>query len=92
MCGIVGIANSNLRQISRETLEKMNRCIVHRGPDDDGFYINDNIGLAMRRLSIIDISHGKQPIYSRDKTKWIVFNGEIYNFRELRDDFGKRRL
>ncbi len=89
MCGIVGIANSNSRQISRETLEKMNRCIVHRGPDDDGFYVNNNIGLAMRRLSIIDISHGKQPIYSRDKTKWIVFNGEIYNFRELRDDLEK---
>ncbi len=90
MCGIVGIANANSRAVSREIIERMNACIVHRGPDDDGFYIRENVGLAMRRLSIIDIAHGKQPIYNQDKTAWIVFNGEIYNFQELRKDLEKR--
>jgi asparagine synthase (glutamine-hydrolysing) len=86
MCGIVGVANANSRSIDREVLEKMNRCIAHRGPDDDGFYVNENVGLAMRRLSIIDIAHGKQPMHNESKTAWIVFNGEIYNFQELRKD------
>ncbi len=86
MCGIVGIANAKSRGIDREVLEKMNRCIEHRGPDDDGFYVNENIGLAMRRLSIIDVAHGKQPMHNESKTAWIVFNGEIYNFQELRKD------
>jgi len=90
MCGIVGTVNSNSRIVNREVLEKMNACIVHRGPDDDGFYLKENVGLAMRRLSIIDLAHGKQPIHNRDKTKWIVFNGEIYNYRELRTDLEKR--
>ena len=90
MCGIVGIANSNLRVASRETIERMNKCIVHRGPDDDGFYVKENIALAMRRLSIIDVAHGKQPMHTTDKSKWIVFNGEIYNFQELREDLEKR--
>ncbi len=59
MCGIVGIINANSRKADREILEKMNKCIVHRGPDDDGFYINGNAALAMRRLSIIDLAGGK---------------------------------
>ena len=90
MCGIVGIANANSRSVDREVLEKMNRCIVHRGPDDDGFYVRENVGLAMRRLSIIDIAHGKQPMHNEGKTAWIVFNGEIYNYQELREDLEKR--
>ncbi len=90
MCGIVGAVNANSRQINREIIERMNQCIVHRGPDDDGFYINKNVGLAMRRLSIIDIAHGKQPIHNYNQSKWIVFNGEIYNFQELRADLEKR--
>jgi asparagine synthase (glutamine-hydrolysing) len=90
MCGIVGIANTNSRAASRETLERMNRCIVHRGPDEDGFFLRENIGLAMRRLSIIDLAGGQQPIFSEDKTKAIVFNGEIYNFQELKADLEKR--
>ncbi|MDQ3713334.1 MAG: asparagine synthetase B, partial [Acidobacteriota bacterium] len=67
----------------------MNEAIVHRGPDDDGFYVRENIGLAMRRLSIIDVACGKQPIHNSDKTAWIVFNGEIYNFQSLRADLEK---
>ena len=90
MCGIVGFVKNNSHSAEREILERMNNCIVHRGPDDDGFYVNGSVGLAMRRLSIIDIAHGKQPIHNRDKTKWIVFNGEIYNFQELRTDLEKR--
>ncbi|MDQ3748688.1 MAG: asparagine synthase (glutamine-hydrolyzing) [Acidobacteriota bacterium] len=90
MCGIVGITNVNSRRIDREILQKMNDAIIHRGPDDDGFYVNENIGLAMRRLSIIDIAHGKQPIHNYDKSAWIVFNGEIYNFQQLRADLEKR--
>jgi len=86
MCGIVGIANTNSRQINREVLQQMNKAITHRGPDEDGFFVDGNIGLAMRRLSIIDLSGGQQPIYNHDKTIAIVFNGEIYNFQELRDD------
>ncbi len=90
MCGIVGFVKNNSQIADRETLERMNRCIVHRGPDDDGFYINKSVALAMRRLSIIDIAHGKQPIFNEDKTKAIVFNGEIYNFQELKSDLEKR--
>ncbi len=90
MCGIVGIANANSRGASREILERMNEAIAHRGPDEDGFYVNENIGLAMRRLSIIDLAGGQQPIYNADKTALIVFNGEIYNFQELRADLEKR--
>ncbi len=88
MCGIVGVVN-NGGHVSRDVLERMNRAIEHRGPDDDGFYVNENVGLAMRRLSIIDLSSGKQPIHNADRTKWIVFNGEIYNYQELRKDLEK---
>ena len=89
MCGIVGVANTNSRRVEREVLEKMNRCIAHRGPDQDGFYVKENIGLAMRRLSIIDVAHGRQPMHNESETAWIVFNGEIYNFQELKKDLEK---
>jgi asparagine synthase (glutamine-hydrolysing) len=62
----------------------MNEAILHRGPDEDGFFVNGNIGMAMRRLAIIDLAGGQQPIHNHDKSKWIVFNGEIYNFQEIR--------
>ncbi len=90
MCGIVGLVQNNSRAVMRETVEKMNRCIVHRGPDEDGFYIKENVGLAMRRLAIIDLKGGQQPIFNEDRTKAIVFNGEIYNFHELRENLEKR--
>ena len=67
----------------------MNEAIRHRGPDDDGFYFSDGVGLAMRRLSIIDLKSGQQPIHNQDSTAWIVFNGEIYNYRELREQLEK---
>ena len=86
MCGICGIAISRGGpQVSKEILHRMNESISHRGPDEDGFYMNDKIGLASRRLSIIDLAGGSQPISNEDGTLQIVFNGEIYNYRELRD-------
>jgi asparagine synthase (glutamine-hydrolysing) len=85
MCGICGVAISRGGpQVSREILEKMNESITHRGPDEDGFYVNDKVGLASRRLSIIDLAGGRQPISNEDGTMKIVLNGEIYNYRELR--------
>ncbi|MGZ8842358.1 MAG: asparagine synthase (glutamine-hydrolyzing) [Pyrinomonadaceae bacterium] len=84
MCGITGIVRSDGAQIDRELLARMNGAIRHRGPDDDGFYFSEGVGLAMRRLAIIDLKSGQQPIHNADKTAWIVFNGEIYNYRELR--------
>jgi asparagine synthase (glutamine-hydrolysing) len=89
MCGIVGIVNQNPRSVEREILEKMNRAILHRGPDEDGFYLKENVGLAMRRLAIIDLAGGQQPMHNPAKTAWLVFNGEIYNYRELRADLEK---
>ena len=84
MCGITGIVRRDGAQIDRELLARMNDAIRHRGPDDDGFYFSDGVGLAMRRLAIIDLKSGRQPIHNADRTAWIVFNGEIYNYRELR--------
>ena len=91
MCGICGIFHSERRQsVSRDTLAAMNGQIIHRGPDDAGFFVEENVGLAMRRLSIIDIQTGHQPITNEDQTLWIVFNGEIYNHQELRKDLEPR--
>jgi asparagine synthase (glutamine-hydrolysing) len=90
MCGIVGFVNAGSRPASREILEGMNKCIVHRGPDEDGFFVHESVALAMRRLAIIDLKGGQQPIWGEDKTSVIVFNGEIYNFQELKKDLEAR--
>ena len=91
MCGICGVFYPNRTQrVSRDMLMSMNQQIVHRGPDDDGFFVEGNIGLAMRRLSIIDIQTGHQPIANEDNSLSIVFNGEIYNHQELRKDLESR--
>lgn len=90
MCGIVGFVSSNKNSINRELLESMNQAIFHRGPDEDGFFVSENVGLAMRRLAIIDLAGGQQPIFNSDKTKAIIFNGEIYNFQSLREALEKR--
>ena len=78
MCGIAGFVNNNGGHVDRAVLEAMNRAIAHRGPDEDGFYIHENVGLAMRRLSIIDLAGGKQPIHNEDKSKWI---GPVQSWR-----------
>jgi asparagine synthase (glutamine-hydrolysing) len=91
MCGICGIFHSErVRGVNRELLAAMNQQIVHRGPDDDGFFVEENVGLAMRRLSIIDIQTGHQPLSNEDGNIWIVFNGEIYNHQDLRKDLQVR--
>jgi asparagine synthase (glutamine-hydrolysing) len=87
MCGICGKFIYDREGVVPEALVKgMADTIAHRGPDDEGFYISGQIGLGFRRLSIIDLSGGHQPISNEDGTIWIVFNGEIYNYRELRHD------
>ena len=84
MCGIAGIANTARGGVDAETIHRMCQTIVHRGPDDEGIFVKDGVGLGMRRLSIIDLAGGHQPIFNEDRSVWIVFNGEIYNFPELR--------
>lgn len=73
------------QEVDPAILNRMNSALIHRGPDDDGMFLYKNIGLAVRRLSIIDVAGGHQPIHNEDQTVWVVFNGEIYNFEELRD-------
>ena len=100
MCGIVGIVNPNGRPLDEAALQNMCAAILHRGPDDEGYYVSHasgtgsesraqgaaSVGLGMRRLSIIDLSTGKQPIHNEDKTVWVVLNGEIYNYTDLRKE------
>lgn len=84
MCGIAGIYNyQNEQQVNESVLRRMTDVIKHRGPDDEGFYLSGRIGLGHRRLSIIDVAGGRQPIFNEDGSVVIVFNGEIYNYREL---------
>ncbi|HKQ60099.1 MAG TPA: asparagine synthase (glutamine-hydrolyzing) [Candidatus Polarisedimenticolaceae bacterium] len=91
MCGIYGIvALRPQRPFDREELAPMAAVTVHRGPDDEGSYLGDGVLLGMRRLSIIDLSGGHQPISNRDGSLWVVCNGEIYNFRELRAELEAR--
>jgi asparagine synthase (glutamine-hydrolysing) len=89
MCGIVGVVRNDKSDVDRDVVGRMCAAIRHRGPDEDGFYFNGAVGLGMRRLSIIDLASGQQPIHNQDRTAWIVFNGEIYNYRELRDKLEK---
>jgi asparagine synthase (glutamine-hydrolysing) len=84
MCGICGKYNFSDRSVERRELERMARSIRHRGPDDEGYYLDGPVGFGFRRLSIIDLEGGHQPMSDQQKTTWVVFNGEIYNFRELR--------
>lgn len=84
MCGITGIYHfANEQAVNEAVLRRMTDVIAHRGPDDDGFYVTGKVGLGHRRLSIIDVAGGHQPLFNEDGTVAIVFNGEIYNYREL---------
>ncbi len=85
MCGIAGQFNFQRREpVERETIVRMARSIAHRGPDDEGFFVAGPVGLGFRRLSIIDLAGGHQPMSDAEETVWVIFNGEIYNYRELR--------
>jgi asparagine synthase (glutamine-hydrolysing) len=100
MCGIVGVASSNTQPVDEAVLRRMCDAIIHRGPDADGYYFSSrretgsgshfeasvSVGLGMRRLAIIDLDTGSQPIHNEDKTVWVILNGEIYNYAELRAD------
>jgi len=88
MCGIAGVVGSLRTQ--RATLGSMNDALRHRGPDGEGYVWSDDVGLAMRRLAIIDVAGGDQPIYNEDGSVCVVYNGEIYNFLEQRQELEKR--
>ncbi len=91
MCGIAGVVSSSRESnITEGLVRHMCDQIVYRGPDDEGIYVADGAGLGMRRLSIIDLAGGHQPVFNEDRSAWIVFNGEIYNFPELRPELEKR--
>ncbi|MGH9358378.1 MAG: asparagine synthase (glutamine-hydrolyzing) [Terriglobia bacterium] len=91
MCGIAGIINrEGGAGVEAATIHRMCLAMVHRGPDDEGVYANGAAGIGMRRLSIIDVSGGRQPVHNEDRNVWVVFNGEIYNFAELRQDLEVR--
>jgi len=90
VCGIAGIVGKQGDVIDAADVHRMCQTIVHRGPDDEGVYARGPVGLGMRRLSIIDLAGGKQPIHNEDRTVWVVFNGEIYNFPELRRELEVR--
>lgn len=91
MCGITGIVHLDRNHPVKEaTVRKMAASIIHRGPDDEGYYMHQNVGLGFRRLSIIDLHTGHQPISNEDDSVWIIFNGEVYNYPELRKDLMAR--
>src|SRR5439155_6231119 len=86
MCGISGILNFNHQPVSLRVLKDMIRRLAHRGPDATGFFIRREVGLAHTRLTIIDAAGGQQPMHNEDRSLWITFNGEIFNYVELRSD------
>jgi asparagine synthase (glutamine-hydrolysing) len=85
MCGIAGIVSLDGRPVAASDVDRMCNAIVHRGPDDHGAFVRADVGLGMRRLSIIDLHTGQQPISNEDGSVWVVFNGEIYNYQPLRE-------
>jgi asparagine synthase (glutamine-hydrolysing) len=91
MCGIAGIVSADSgERIETSAIRKMCDALAHRGPDDEGIFVKGNTGLGMRRLSIIDIAGGHQPVFNEDRTVWVVYNGEVYNFPELRRELEGR--
>src|SRR4051812_26010204 len=89
MCGITGITDTQIEK-HEEAIQKMTKCIAHRGPDDDGFFVDSKVALGMRRLAIIDLATGRQPISTEDGRLLIFFNGEIYNYKELKAQLLKK--
>lgn len=92
MCGIVGFVNNDKKTNKDKIIKKMADKIIHRGPDSEGYYTDDDIALGHRRLSIIDLSNGLQPMFNEDESLVVIFNGEIYNFKELKKDLKKHQF
>src|SRR5690349_21109484 len=104
MCGIAGAVSAATQPIDTEVVRRMCAAIRHRGPDDEGYFFSGvgesgsesqfhgtaSVGLGMRRLAIIDLNTGHQPIHNEDQSVWVVLNGEIYNYRELREGLEAR--
>ena len=90
MCGIFGFSSPLSTDDQSSVLREMGNCLIHRGPDDHGYFQKNHIGMGMRRLSIIDLQSGKQPIYSNNGNCVIVYNGEVYNYKDLRTDLEDR--
>ncbi|MCA9025111.1 MAG: asparagine synthase (glutamine-hydrolyzing) [Planctomycetaceae bacterium] len=90
MCGIAGMIDLRGRPVERVPVRRMCNALVHRGPDADGFYVKGQVALGQRRLSIIDLSGGRQPMSNEDGSVWVSFNGEIYNYSELREELISR--
>src|SRR5947209_5502494 len=84
MCGIAGVVDLTGHGVAREALERLCKRLRHRGPDEEGYHFEPPVGLGQTRLSIIDLASGRQPLANEDGTVWVTFNGEIYNFQELR--------
>src|SRR3989442_12177428 len=84
MCGIAGFLTYRVLPEARAVLQRMTRSLAHRGPDNEGFYLEESTGLGVRRLSVIDLETGQQPMSNEDGTVWAALNGEIYNFQALR--------
>src|SRR4051794_6343422 len=85
MCGIVGQVRDDGATVSAPMLESMCAALAHRGPDSRGIHAEDEVGLGIQRLRVIDLETGDQPIYNEDRSVVVILNGEIYNYRELRD-------
>ena len=91
MCGIAGIVDIvSSRSICEETLSRMTATLVHRGPDGVGYHIDSGVGFGHRRLSIIDLAGGHQPLYNEDRSVVVTYNGEIYNFHEIAKELKAR--
>src|SRR6266446_8974943 len=84
MCGICGVVGGSELESAQAVVQQMMGQMHHRGPDNEGMFIDQSVALGMRRLSIIDLGGGSQPVFNEDRSVVVVFNGEIYNFRELR--------
>lgn len=90
MCGICGVVGKHANPVEEHVLRAMTDMMIHRGPDDEGFHVQDHVGFGFRRLSIVDLAHGHQPMCNEDGSVWIVFNGEIYNYDVLYDELVQR--
>ena len=95
MCGFIGCVHETpqvYQESEKQLFQNMNNIITHRGPDDDGFYMDDHVQFGFRRLSIIDIESGHQPLTYENGRYWMIFNGEIYNYIELREELVQKGL